>query len=175
MADTKISGLSAVTSLTSTDEMVLARAGTTKKIDALYLPGFEIAYAELTSHVTVSATSEASPTNVVSAGAVTFDGSTRVKIEFFAPRVDIANTGGAFVIVNLWDDTTTDLGRICVAQTQSLFLPLYGVRFLTPAAATKTYRIRAWRVNGDAVITASTGGGGAGLEEVPAFIRITKA
>lgn len=34
MADTKISGLAAVTDLLSTDELVLARSGTTKKIDA---------------------------------------------------------------------------------------------------------------------------------------------
>ena len=34
MADTKISGLSAVTDVLATDEFVLARAGTTKKIDA---------------------------------------------------------------------------------------------------------------------------------------------
>ena len=37
MADTKISALSAVTDVLSTDEFVLARSGTTKKIDAVDL------------------------------------------------------------------------------------------------------------------------------------------
>ena len=75
---------------------------------------------------------------------------------------------------NLWDDTT-DLGRIAhIANPAagSLGLPLYGIRELTPTAATHTFRIRAWRVTANGTVTA--GAGGVDPAYVPGFIRITR-
>jgi hypothetical protein len=175
MAETKISDLTATTALVSGDEIALARGGVNRKIDSDFLPGWELGYTEFTSAVTVSATAETTPDNVVAAPAIAFDGSTRVCLEFFAPRVDIGAVAGAFVLVNLWDDTTTDLGRICVAASPAAVassVPMFGVRYFTPPAATKTYRARAWRVSSNGSIVGGAGGAGATL---PGFIRITKA
>jgi hypothetical protein len=125
----------------------------------------------LAAPVTVSATVEATPDDVVSAGAIVFDGLTRVLIEFFCGRVDVGATAGSFVLCNLWDDTT-DLGRLCVMALANVIAPVKGERYLIPTAASHTYKIRAWRVNSNGTIQASTGGVGT---QMPAFIRISEA
>lgn len=179
MADTKISNLAAVTGLIGTDEFVLARSGDTKKIAASDLATAfaygELAYVEFTSTVTVNATAEGTPNEVVSAGAVSYDGTTRVKLEFFAGRCNVGTTAGSFVVCNLWDGDSTDLGRIAVAAAgaaSGISLPLYGVRFLTPSNASHTYKIKAWRVNSDGAIFGAAGGAGVTL---PGFVRVTVA
>jgi hypothetical protein len=174
MADTKISGLTAVTSLATGDKFPFARGATTRRIDADYLPGYLFASAEITSPVTVSATVEATPDDVVSSGAFTYL-STPVRIEFYAPRVDVGGTAGSWTILNLWDDTT-ELTRIAAvthtAGTQVVEVPVYAVRYLTPTAASHTYKIRAWRINSNGSVQA---GGGAAGQFAPAGIRVTKA
>lgn len=130
----------------------------------------EYDYVEITSNVTVSATTEAGSTTVITGNAVSYNGSTRVKIEFFAPLVDARQ----FVVCTLWDGST-DLGWI--SQTESnnsttMGGPHYGVRYLTPSNASHTYSIKAYR--GATAGTVFAGSGGAG-NPLPAYMRITKA
>lgn len=175
MADSKISDLAAVTDLLGTDEFVMARSGATKKINAADLAAGiatpEIAYVEFTSTVSITG-SEASPTDVVSAGAESFDGSTRVKIEFYAPAV--ASTGSAQqTILSLWD-STTDLGRVfqCGNLSGTQVFGCYVVRYLTPSNASHTYKIRGFREGGTGTANVQANTGGTGLQ-MPGFIRLT--
>lgn len=82
MADTKISDLAAVTDLQDTDELVLARAGTTKKIDGV----------DLKSEVIASATAADIP--------VTDSGGNYTATTAEAALAEVADRGGVF-----WDDT----------------------------------------------------------------------
>jgi hypothetical protein len=132
----------------------------------------EMAYVEITGDVTVNATVEGTPTTVVSAGAVAFDGATRVCIEFYCPRMNMGATAGSWCVFNLWDNDATDLGRMAAFSLASLVTQVHTMRYFTPAAATKTYKIKAWRINSDA--TVDVGAGGAGTE-MPGFVRISRA
>jgi hypothetical protein len=128
----------------------------------------EIAYAEITADVTVTATSEASANVVVTAPAVTFDGATVVYVEFQATRVDTAAGANAAVLINLWDGST-DLGRLGVALSQTgIAAPISRARRLTPSAASHTYSIRASQLVGNGAVRAVA-------PNLPAFIRIKRA
>ena len=179
MADTKISNLAAVTDVQDTDEFVLARAGVTNKIDGVDLAAElgamlgEIAYAEITSPVTVSATTAASANDVVSSGAVSYVAA-RIKIEFFAPYITVAGSAGSFTVISLWDDTT-DLGLINTVGhgngTQAMQLGVYIAVYLTPSAGSHTYQIKSWRVTANGSIETGTNNI---TTDMPAYIRISR-
>jgi hypothetical protein len=101
----------------------------------------------------------------VTSNAVAYDGSTRVKIEFQMLKAETTVN----LICNLYDGST-DLGRI--TNTGVSGGPVYGVRYLTPSAATHTYSIRVWKSSGTSTAYAGAGGVGTAL---PAFMRITDA
>jgi PKD repeat protein len=177
MADTKISALSADTTLDATDEAVLNSGGTTKKITGANLmasmPGYEIAYAQITSPVTISATTEGAAQDVVSSGAVTYDG-TAVYIEFYAPRVDVG--AAAETILVLQDGATAlgwigyfSVGAVTAIQQRT---PARLSRKLTPSAGSHTYKITGFRVTVNGTVQAGAGGSAAFM---PAYIRVTKA
>jgi hypothetical protein len=131
----------------------------------------EIAYAEITADVNVTATAQASANTVVTAPAVTFDGTTVVYVEFQATRVETFAGNGAAVVIDLWDGST-DLGFLGVVLAQgganSIAAPFSRARRLTPSAAAHTYSIRAWQLVGNGVIRAVA-------PNLPAFIRIKRA
>lgn len=135
----------------------------------------EIAYAEFTSSVTVSGTSTATANDVVSAGAIVFDGVTRVRFEFFAPAVSTAVTNLARVVICLFDSTTclADLSQVGQGDgTRAVETSLYLQRFLTPSAASHTYNIKAYRT----VANATVGAGASGDDVFCAgYLRLTVA
>lgn len=126
----------------------------------------EVAYAEITSDVSVTATSEASPTDVVSSGALTYEAVPHI-IEWVCSGV--APGSGNQTIISLWDGTT-QINRIA-EHADSICASRATIR-LTPTAASHTYRIRAHRVTGNGTIRA--GAAAAGADNSPAFIRIYK-
>lgn len=139
-------------------------------------PGYEYDYVERTSNLTVTATSDAAAQDLIVGNAVTYDGSTRVKIEAFVVAASI--TPNQNVVLNLYDGST-DLGRLCnigpptgTGASGSMVMMMKGERFLTPSAGAHTYKVRAWKTGGTAVVAADTGGAGLYL---PAWYRITKA
>lgn len=132
--------------------------------------GRELSYTEVSSTATVTATVEATPQTVISANALVFDGATRISVEFQVATCSSASAN-AQVIANLWDDTTTDLGRLWVegaGSGQAGQGGIYCRRFFTPSTGTHTYRIRCWRQTADVTLSATS-------PYLPIFMRISEA
>jgi hypothetical protein len=127
----------------------------------------ELAYAEFTADVPVTATTQPAAQTVVTAPAVTFDGLTAVWVEFQAPRVDAGP--GSVTVLDLWDGST-DLGILgSVRGVVSDFVgaPVNRSRRLTPTAGAHTFSVRVWRTVSDGTVRA-TG-------TLPGHIRIFRA
>lgn len=167
---TAVNGL--ITALTGgTAGDVLGGNGTT--LTYAKPPGYELAYVEFTANVTANNVAEASATQVVSAGAITFDG-TAVIIEFGC--AGLATGGVATGGINLWD-VATDQGRLFDGRVVNMAASDYPVllrRKLTPSAGAHTYNIRIWNTTASNFL-ATAGAGGAGGAAMPGYIRITKA
>src|ERR1044071_10122291 len=94
------------------------------------LPGDELDYVERTTNLTVTATSDATAQSFIDCNALTFDGSTKVKIEFYAPIGEAL--AGQDLIVVLYDGGSS-LGRFCFVGNSGcayIYCPLCGGRFL---------------------------------------------
>jgi hypothetical protein len=137
------------------------------------LPGYELAHVTFSASVTANNVAEASATEIVSAGALEFDGFTAVLLQFYCPALALggALTGG----INLWDGST-DLGRMfdgTVVSTTATNYPVSLTRRLTPSAGSHTFSARIWTTTAsNFVAVAGTGGAGAAL---PGHIRIVRA
>lgn len=105
----------------------------------------EIDYTEMTTDITISATTAATANTIVTASAHTFT-AVKICIEFFCASVQLSASSG--VLIHLWDGST-DLGRIgfldASGVTSAQYHPMLLRRFLTPSAASHTYSIRAWK------------------------------
>lgn len=134
--------------------------------------GLELAYVEFTANVTITATSEASATTIVTAPALDLDGQA-ILVEFFCPRLDVADTADD-VLITLWDGST-DLGRLGwhIVTGADLSFPVHLARKITPSKGQHTYSVRGWKVGaGSAVANAGTGTAGSLLA---GFIRVTRS
>jgi hypothetical protein len=153
---------------------VLTGAGLTTPLVYAYPPGYELDYVEFTSAVTVSATAEATPTNVVVGSSVAYDGSTAVIIEFFSTNVRPGTTAGDLVELILYDGTSS-IGILALIRTPASSnddVPVLIRRKLTPSNASHTYKIGGIKSGGNATVSGGIGGVGVGM---PGYIRITKA
>lgn len=135
------------------------------------LLGDELDYVEQTTGAVVTATSEASPQDVVVGNSIYIDGSTRIRIEGYIPYVDFTS---ASIITNLWEDST-NLGRISFSQITSGYVvaACQGYRYRTPAVGVHQYKMRIWKINAGAC-NYYCGSGGAG-NAMPAYLRVTRA
>jgi len=135
---------------------------------------YELAYNEFTSNVSITAVTEATANTIVTASAVTFDGSTIALIEFFSPLIE-ATTSDWTVRLILYDGSSA-VGIL----GQSKFATASGggeqpsrvMRRMTPSAAAHTYSVRAFMNSGTSA-TVFGGSAGAGAF-MPGFIRITR-
>jgi hypothetical protein len=138
--------------------------------------GEEIAYSQRVTNVTLTSTNEAAPNDVVSLGAVVFDGTTVVELVYYAASLVLqvkAGTPSYAGVLNLWDGST-DLGRIAVVQTPiapsaELAVPVQVSRRLTPSAGTHTYRIRGW-----VTVAGETGRVDASPPRLPSYLRANR-
>jgi hypothetical protein len=134
----------------------------------------EVAYSEITSDVTVTATSEATATAVVALGAITYEAVPHM-IEFSAPDAR-PNTGaaGQNITFALFDSTTAVVGvwgRIATPAASGNLLPVrLGYRF-TPTAASHTYNVKCWVSVTSGLVQAGAGGS---ATHGPAWLRITR-
>lgn len=105
-----------------------------------------VAYAEVTSDVTVTSTTEATPDSIVSLGAVTY---TAVRHRFVFQSAMMTVVGAAIPILQFWDDTTllfrTYQFNNCVAGTWPG--PCFTF-FYTPTAASHTFKVMGFRSGG---------------------------
>jgi hypothetical protein len=142
-------------------------------IDAAFV-NREISYVELTSDVTVNATTAAGANTLVTAGAFTANGTDAYWIEFECAMAQPAQTAGASIIFVIYD------GASVIANAQLAVVAAYSAtgvggapvsrkRKLTPSAASHTYSVRAYRTGADGTVRAASG------TYMPAHIRITKA
>lgn len=135
------------------------------------LAGFEKDYAQFTSPVTVSATSEATADTIVTGNSVAYDGSTVVMVEFYAPYFD--SSGGARILTIVLYDGSSSIGKLGVILTLSGTIEMGSTlqRRLTPSNASHTYSVRGYINTGTAPVGAGAGGS---TNYMPGFIRITK-
>ncbi len=159
--------LTGAVTLTGGTGVALTQSGQDISIAASGGGTTELDYVERTTDLGVTATSSASANSVIDGNAVSFNGTTRVKIEVGIARADFTNN----CFVTLWDGST-DLGNIAVCGTAGAFAPtapLYGARFLTPSNASHTFHIKAWKTSGTTNIY------GAIANALPVWYRITVA
>lgn len=128
-------------------------------------------YVEVTSDVTVSATTAATANTVITANAFTPDGASVYRIEFGV--VEATATAASTVVFHLYDGST-NLGRVATAtqgSAASFAVPIYGSREFTPTNASHTYSIRAHRVTANWTLQAGVGGADV---DFPIWMRITR-
>jgi hypothetical protein len=133
-------------------------------------PGAELAYQEQPNTVVFFAQTEATASVLVTAPPIVCDGTTPIKIEFFAPA--ITNTSSTDNLA-LYQDGVS-IGQIYNSSVLARGWPgVIAARRFVPVAGSHTYSIRAW-VTDAAGGTLLAGAGGAGAL-MPAFILITVA
>lgn len=150
------------------------RVSVAQLVGSSQLPGHEYAHKEFTGYVTISATTEATATTIVTAPAVTFDGATAVLIEFYAMDfLSNAHASGNAVFLALYEDGASigQIGVLSISANANLQVPVRVARKKTPSAGSHTYSIRGYRTNADGIAVAGSGGSG---DEMPGFIRITR-
>ena len=133
--------------------------------------GSELAYAEITADVTVSATTEASPTTIVTCPAFRLDAAARIYAEFYTACVDYTGTGGGSdTILDLWEAAQVfRLAQLSVGTSNATFrVPVLARYFATLAAGTYTYSVRGYRTTNNALVRCST-------DHAPTYLRIAKA
>jgi hypothetical protein len=137
----------------------------------------ELAYAEVTSGVTLSSTTAAGANTIVTAAAITLTGTQRIQIDFSCTYVQIEDLATSQLFIVLWDGAA-GAGRMGFFQrgaaTSGGGHGLYGCtlsRVLTPSAGSHTYSVRGWSSAGGGWVAA--GAGGSNDTDSPAFIRIT--
>lgn len=136
--------------------------------------GAELAYVELTSNQTVSATTEAGATSVITDSKRDFDGRP-VWIRFYAPAVTVpANAAGSFCIFVLYEDGASIgwLGDKGSASNVALEEEAMMTRRHTPSFGQHIYAVKAFRTNANCTVVAGVGGTG---NYLPGYLLITRA
>lgn len=137
--------------------------------------GFEVDYVEYTAPVTVSATTEAAATTVVTGSAIDYDGATAVWLEFFAPTILLSATPAAPSVATVLYEDGASIGRwgntIVGPGNQGEQLLK---RKITPASGSHTFSVRAFRDSGAGANQVFAGVGGSG-NFLPGYLRTTKA
>ena len=130
-----------------------------------------IGYTEFTSPVSVTATVEATPTDIVSAGTITFDGNP-VWVEFYYPYFQLPPAAGGALYLTLWNDTT-QIGRFAASEAESTTVRTQPggtfKRKITPTAADHVLKVSGFVSSGTAVVGA---GAGTSITYEPGYIRI---
>ena len=141
---------------------------------AVYPPGYEFGYDQITTASNVSSTTESSGDAIISCAAHTFDGSP-VLLDVCFPVFQVGPVGNAQVIISLFE-STTQIARLfdvqCTNGAVQVRASMRGAYRFTPSSGSHTYTITAHKVG---AFTASIGGGATGTGAfVPAFARFIK-
>lgn len=143
---------------------------------AVFPPGYEIAYDQITSGVNVASTTEGTPTAIIAGTSHTYENVPYVA-EFFSPQVTDSSAAAGTVTMLLIADASS-IGRIAVADSVTvstqLVVALTGKLRFTPTAAAHTYGVSAFASSTTGTPAVGAGAGGSGVL-APAYLRITKA
>jgi len=137
------------------------------------ITGDELTHAEVTVGSSVAATTEAGADTLLTAPAVTCDGTTPVIVEFFSPVVLAPSVAAAQLNFILFDGSTPigQLGQVRNPAGASTGTPVLMRRKLTPTAGAHTYSARAYVSTGSGWFGAGTAGAG---QSVPAYLRVLR-
>jgi hypothetical protein len=138
-------------------------------------PGYQFDRVDYTAAVTITATSDATANTVVTANAVSYDGSTEIWIEFYAPYLQSGTTAGNNLVIQI-NEGSTILGyiqacRVPASVSGGMDIGGFGRLRRTPSNASHTYSIRAWNASGSSAVV---GAGAAGSDYVAGYIRQIK-
>lgn len=129
-----------------------------------------IAYDQITASVTVTSSTEATPTTIITCAAHTFDGNP-VLLTFSTQGVFVGSSAsGDGVLIGLFE-STTEIDRISTLQVPvagSFQVALTGQIRFTPTAGSHTYTIAAWNLGTPNLVLVVAGAGGAAVNR-PAF------
>ena len=118
------------------------------------VPGYEIDYVETSTNVLVTSKTQATPDLVLQGDSITYDGNTRIQIQFYSTEASVFTTAGGLedigMFVDLWDNST-DLGiwshfdsgtssgvsNYCAVPCDLLYIT-------TPTAGAHQYSTQAW-------------------------------
>ena len=129
----------------------------------------EVAYVEFTSTVSITATSEGTANQVVTASAIVYENVPHL-ITFSSSR--LVAPASQTLSLSVFDGTTS-LGVIAAlgATSPAQQTPYERAFRVTPSAASHTFNIKAWVNGGTGSVEAGAGGP---ATRVPGFIRITR-
>ena len=153
--------------------MFLKSAGAAAANLWAYPPGYELDYAQYTSAVTISASSEATANTIVTGGSVAYDGSTIIEIHFYAPGFNTPSSAGANMVVCLYDGSSSIgfIGQFSTVANAAQISPVNCFVRITPSNASHAYSIRAYLTTGTGSVYGGSGGAAAYR---PGYVRITK-
>ena len=133
------------------------------------LPGQELDFAQITANPSgITATTEGTSQAVITGNSVYYDGS-RVKIEFFVPKLTSAASLTATFVV--YRDSTV-LGQVYGGTVNTALQTVDFELFDTPAAGAHTYAVKAFVSTSTLTVNAGAGGSG---NLLPGWLRVTKA
>lgn len=143
-------------------------------------PGTELDYVEATSTLVVTGTTPGTSDLFILGNPVAYDGATRVLVEVWCPYLDVARAAAQKAVVLSLFEGATELGWVVNLESPTsvgagkLSETVSGQRYMTPAAGTHTYSIRAFKNDAATVADVGARPGGAG-DYMPAFMRVTRA
>lgn len=142
---------------------------------AVYPPGHEFDYVQITSNVSVTG-NEASPTTCITGNSVTLDGGI-VMVEMFSPVVIPQATANASLKAYLFVDGT-NMGRLAEVltpvTTQAERVPMPGKKRIDNlSAGSHQFIVKCSTTSGTATFGAGAGDADA-THFMPAFLRVTK-
>lgn len=136
-----------------------------------YPPGFVLDYVPRVTDFSVTATTAATATTLITGNPVTYDGATQVMIECGSPEIAIL-TATAEVLLVLWEGATNLCALGTVGQAITTTLSCYGAVVFTPTAGVHTYTIKAWKTTAGSNVTIRGNAVTSG-QYAPAWYRIT--
>lgn len=134
----------------------------------------ELDYVQVTADVTISGTTEGAATTIITGTSQAY-AAVPTMIDVFIPRLDFgAHASGNTLILLLYDGATLigRIGVIAYPANGAFIVPFRASYRLTPTAATHQYIVKAFRTNANVIAELGSGGSG---EQLPAFIRVSRA
>ena len=125
----------------------------------------ELGYVERTTSQSVTATTFAGASEVFATDLTYVADGSPVVVEFYAPQVAV---GGTYIVMNLSNGSTGDLGQIAYAASSGTAKTEY--RY-TPSAGVQTLNVRAWVQSGTGTLSGGAGGSG---QFPPILLRVSK-